>query len=423
MALEGDTGRTSRDNPFLREQIARLRSVDNATNPAYIAKEYFCIAAVMGGTVVFCEYLGNWGLSWAWGIPAVLLAVVLIGALQHRLAALGHEASHYTLLKHKGLNDLVGDVFCMFPILATVHLYRLFHLAHHQYTNDPKRDPDLVVLGRSKMVEKFPMSRRQFIRAFYLRPLTDMPSFLGYQMDYINTIVLGRSDNIYLRSTPRLGLFGGAWPRLGAALGWAYVLAYLAVQWVILEMGGPGWLLGQGLAGILLVVGVVAALPGRAFHPSPLRQPLSARFAAGLRLVYYTGCFVALGLLGAATSGRSTAYFLLLWALPMGSSFFFFMLLRDVYQHTNADDGRLTNTRVFIVDPFTRWAVFVYGQDMHLPHHLYPGIPHYRLPVLHKLLREWDAEYGALAVECHGTFANRNGLPTILDTLTGPKAA
>ncbi len=45
----------------------------------------------------------------------------------------------------------------------------------------------------------------------------------------------------------------------------------------------------------------------------------------------------------------------------------FFMLVSNVYQHTNADDGRLTSTRVFFPDPFTRWAVFVYGQDMHVP--------------------------------------------------------
>src|SRR5258707_7855582 len=97
------------------------------------------------------------------------------------------------------------------------------------------------------------------------------------------------------------------------------------------------------------------------------------------------------------------------------------MLLRDVYQHTNADDGRLTNTRIFVVDPFTRWAIFVYGQDMHVPHHLFPGIPHYRLSLLHKLLKAQHAEYAIRVVECHGTFANRKGLPTILDMLAEPK--
>ena len=71
----------------------------------------------------------------------------------------------------------------------------------------------------------------------------------------------------------------------------------------------------------------------------------------------------------------------------------FFMLLRDVYQHSNADAGRLTNSRVFFTDPFTRWAVFVYGQDMHIPHHLFPAVPHYRLRQLHELLKRNHEAY------------------------------
>jgi fatty acid desaturase len=76
---------------------------------------------------------------------------------------------------------------------------------------------------------------------------------------------------------------------------------------------------------------------------------------------------------------------------------------------------------VFFVDVFTRWAVFVYGQDMHLPHHLFPAVPHHRLGRLHRLLKARHAEYAATVVECHGTFANRDGRPTILDTLCIPR--
>jgi fatty acid desaturase len=50
-------------------------------------------------------------------------AIVLVGALQHRLAGLGHEAAHYTLLENKLLNDLIGDVFCTLPIRSAVHFY------------------------------------------------------------------------------------------------------------------------------------------------------------------------------------------------------------------------------------------------------------------------------------------------------------
>ncbi|MDG3007759.1 fatty acid desaturase family protein [Paludisphaera mucosa] len=406
------------NDPGLNARIMRLRSLDNVTNLAFLAKEYLGVAVVAGAAVLFCERREGWGLAWAWDVPVVAAAIVLIGGLQHRLAGLGHEASHYTLLKNKTWNDLVGDLFCMFPILATVRLYRAFHLAHHRYTNDPERDPDLVLLGESKRVDQFPMTRGRFIREFYLRPLTDPLAFLKYQHDYVDVTVLGRPEDRPAAGTAEPGRHPS---RLGTTLGWAYVVATFAAWGAVAAADRPIWNIYLGLAGTFLVLAVGAALPERAFLASSLRQPISARHEGMLRLVHYTWCLAALGLLHGATDGRSTTYFILLWMLPMSTSFFYFMLLRDVYQHTNADDGRLTNTRVFVVDPFTRWAVFVYGQDMHLPHHLFPGVPHYRLPQLHGLLKASHAAYATQAVECHGTFANRKGMPTILDELTAPR--
>jgi fatty acid desaturase len=146
----------------------------------------------------------------------------------------------------------------MFPILASLHLYRLFHLAHHRFTNDPERDPDLASLGQGKMVDRFPMSRWQFIKSFHLRPLTEPRAFLRYQRDYIDINVLGRSENDYLRRrrVPGHGESGGDWPRLGAVLGLIYIVAQVAGLWVITAMGRPIWLVWQGVAGTLLVLGV-----------------------------------------------------------------------------------------------------------------------------------------------------------------------
>jgi Fatty acid desaturase len=151
--------RLSFNDPELNREIMRLRAVDHATNLGFLAIEYAGLAAVIGAAIAFREWRRGSGLSWGWDIPVLALGIVLVGALQHRLAGLGHEAAHYSFLKNKLLNDLIGDVFCLFPILSNIHFYRLFHLAHHQYTNDPSRDPDLVTLGGSKMVERFPMSR------------------------------------------------------------------------------------------------------------------------------------------------------------------------------------------------------------------------------------------------------------------------
>jgi fatty acid desaturase len=401
----------------LRGEIARLRQVDNVTNLGFLAFEYLCLVVVLGAAVAFCEWHGSWELAWAWNIPVFTVAIILIGGLQHRLAGLGHEASHYSLLRNKAANDLVGDLFCMIPILSTLHFYRLFHMAHHQYTNDPALDPDLVNLGPGKKVEEFPMGRWKFVVTRMLAPLASPWSFALYQWEYIYVNVLGKGNNVYMRRVPN---GDAADPRLrpGTLLGLGYLLMAVVVQNILTRNGHADWLIPAGVIGVALVVAVTYALPDRFLFRSPFHQPYSPRFAGVLRLGTFTILLVVLGLIRVATDGRSTPYVYLLWFVPLATTFPYFMLLRDTYQHTNAGDGRLTNTRVFFCDPLTRWAVFVYGQDMHVPHHLFPAVPHYRLGRLHRLLRERHADYAREVVECHGTFANGRGLPTILDVLT-----
>ncbi len=157
--MTGTKARPRFDDRSLNEAIHELRRPDNFTNLGYLALDYLCLAATIAGAVVFAESRGRWGLPWAWNVPVFATAIVLIGGLQHRLAGLGHEASHYSLMRHKFLNDLIADLFCFFPIIGTVHFYRLFHMAHHQFTNDPDLDPDLANLGPGKRVDDFPMSR------------------------------------------------------------------------------------------------------------------------------------------------------------------------------------------------------------------------------------------------------------------------
>ena len=80
-----------------------------------------------------------------------------------------------------------------------------------------------------------------------------------------------------------------------------------------------------------------------------------------------------------ATGGRSAIYPVLLWFIPLGTSFMFFMFLRDIYQHSNADDGRLTNSRVFFTDYFHAWAVSCTDRTCTSRITCFPAVPHYRL--------------------------------------------
>jgi fatty acid desaturase len=402
----------------LQRQIMRLRSVDNRTNLLCLAGEYLSLALVIGGAVLFAEMRRGWGLSWSWNIPVFLVAITLIGAVQHRLAGLGHEASHYTFMKNRFLNDLIPDLFCMFPILTTVHFYRIFHMAHHQYTNDPLRDPDLLNLGHGKRAFEFPMTRFRFIGRVYFCMIVAPVRFVRFQLAYFTVNALGKGRSVYT-GTDREGTFGELHlPRLGTVLGLAYLLGLDGILWSLTSLGRLDGVILAGLTGMLLAVAVTCSLPGRAIFSSPFRHAYSCRFCAAMRLCYFSVVITALAVLRTATSGHSAVYPILLWFVPLGTSFPFFMFLRDVYQHSNADAGRLTNSRVFFTDPFTRWAVFVYGQDMHIPHHLFPAIPHYRLGALHDLLKNSSAHYDALVVECHGTFHDPLGRVTILDEMT-----
>lgn len=405
----------------LRAAMMRLRRLDDRRNLAHLAADWATIAAIAAAAIGFAESRGALGLSWWWNVPVFAAAVALMGGALHRLSGLGHEAAHYTFLRNKFANDLAADLFCFFPVWSTTHLYRLFHMAHHQYVNDPERDPDLVNMGASKKVDQFPMTRWRFVREYFLRPLTSPWTFAWYQWDYLYVNVFGKGGNVYMARVPD-GDGATKNLRLGTWLGLAYVLGLNAGFWWLSWSGRGGWVAPAGLAAWVPAILVLAVLPRRALFQSPFRQPYSTRFASALRLTWFTALLVGMAVLREATGGRSVPYVFLLYVLPMMTTFPLFLLIRDVYQHANSDHDRVTNTRVFRTDPLTNWAVFVHGQGLHTPHHIYPAVPHYHLEELHALLKQYDVDYAERVVECEGTFANNGGgRPTILDVLSAER--
>ena len=207
-------------NPALQREIKKLRYVDNSTNLFYLAMEYVCLIMVIGSTVAFAQFRARWGLAWSSNIPVFAMAIILIGGIQHRLAGLGHEASHYCFMKNRLLNDLIPDLFCMFPLLTTVHFYRLFHMAHHQFTNDPGRDPDLLNMGHGRRYEEFPMTRGRFIKVVYFCLLVAPMRFVGYVWAYIKVNTLGQGRNNYLERAGSGNHAGGIGCGWGRSLDW-----------------------------------------------------------------------------------------------------------------------------------------------------------------------------------------------------------
>ncbi|MEM7422463.1 MAG: fatty acid desaturase, partial [Pseudomonadota bacterium] len=76
------------------------------------------------------------------GAPLWWLAMPLQGALIVFLFTALHETIHGTAFRSEWLNTLVANV-CGFLVILPPQHFRYFHLAHHRFTHDPDRDPEL----------------------------------------------------------------------------------------------------------------------------------------------------------------------------------------------------------------------------------------------------------------------------------------
>src|ERR1700689_1650919 len=89
------------NSPEMQRKVNALRTINNWTNWFYLVRECLWPALTVALTIAFYQYHEEWGLAWAWTIPVTLIAVVIIGACQHRLSNLAHEASHYMLFRNR----------------------------------------------------------------------------------------------------------------------------------------------------------------------------------------------------------------------------------------------------------------------------------------------------------------------------------
>ncbi len=402
-------------DPELKETLQRLRQTDNLTNFYYLLRTYLFFALVIGGTIAFYYSREAWGLPFWLNIPVTILAIILVGAGQHQLSGLAHEAVHHILFRNRYLNDLVSEWFCMFPLFSSTHHYRLQHLAHHQFVNDPVRDPDISQLQTSGHWLPFPMEKKAFLLTL-LRQLW-LPNLFRFMRIRAAYNATGTDKNPYMRK-------GWKPSKLAIRVAILYMIGLIAALTGLVILGDALWL---ALVPAAMYVGLVVfylLLPESKFHQSRIHSVLSQRTATILRVSFITLVFNSLAWLALLVDPWAPLYYFLLWLVPIFTSFSFYMILRQLVQHGNADRGWITNTRTFFVGHLINFSVFPIGQDYHLPHHLYATVPHYRLKQLHTALLEYP-EYLEQAVQVHGYFVSPEKPqlhPTVLDVL-GPDYA
>jgi fatty acid desaturase len=114
-----------------RQQRTQLTEKSDRIGLQYLFVHAGLIAAVSGLIVIT-----------AWPLWALLPLMVLQGVLLVFLFTLQHETTHYTPFKTRHLNTWVGYACGLLLLLPPVW-FRYFHLAHHRWTQNLAKDPEL----------------------------------------------------------------------------------------------------------------------------------------------------------------------------------------------------------------------------------------------------------------------------------------
>lgn len=393
----------------IKERLQSLRVTDNFTNIYYLLRTYLYLTLVIGSTLWFYA-INDWS-NWL-NVPITIIAIILIGAGQHQLTGLAHEASHHILFKNRFWNDLVSDWLCMFPLFSSTQHYRLQHIAHHQFVNDPDRDPDVSQLQTSGHWLDFPVDRQTFLKTL-LKQLW-LPNLFRFMRIRAAYNAIPTDKNPYLKK-------GWKPNKTAVRVGIVYMLSLTGVlAWGVYDENP---LLLATIPAALYVAFMIfyVVIPDSMYHQSRVHPVISMRAMTLMRITYISLLFNGLAWLSLYVTPYAALFYGLLWVVPIFTSFSFFMILRQLVQHGNGDRGWLTNTRVFFVNRIINFAVFPMGQDYHLPHHLFASVPHYRLKELHEVLLQCE-EYLKQAVVVEGYFLPYEKpptKPTVVDVL-GP---
>jgi len=185
---------------------------------AAVALEWVHILAAIG----VCERLRN---------PLVYAAAVIwIGARQHALTVLGHDAAHYRLLPNRRWNDWLANLLTQWPTFITVEGFRYYHGEHHRFTGTPAdgnrkiwrtHTPD----GQLTAEWTYPKSVAALVRTIVLRAAV-FTGLFWIVRGLVATVLLRHS---WMQVAARMSFYGGTvW-----ALAAAGALRGLLLYWIV----------------------------------------------------------------------------------------------------------------------------------------------------------------------------------------------
>ena len=124
-----------REKPLSPAMLRELSARSDLQGSVRAASHYGAIIVV--GTLI-------WLVSSTLGIRAALPFIFVQGYFVAFLFMVVHETAHKTAFRGRAPNLALGHLSA-FAIVLPYEYYCLFHWDHHRYTQDPEKDPELIV--------------------------------------------------------------------------------------------------------------------------------------------------------------------------------------------------------------------------------------------------------------------------------------
>lgn len=307
---------------FAPDEWQQLTGVSRWRGIALVSHAWAMVGLIIAGAL----WIDHW-LAW---VPAVML----LGGRQLGLAILMHDAAHGLLHPNRRLNNWLGEWPSGAAVGSDLKGYRTYHLTHHRFTQQAE-DPDL---GLSK---PFPTSRASLVRKM-VRDMTGQTFFKQRLSQFtlawrgVKALLAGRNGAADAQAATAAGT---PFNRQGAA-----------------GINGPA---ADGDAGAIAVARTV----GRFLTVQAILLALSL-------LLYGWTPF-------------------LLWLVALATSFQLALRIRNIAEHACTATGPgdpFSHARTTSASLIERALLAPYWVNFHAEHHLFMGVPCYRLETVHRLL-------------------------------------